>query len=78
MALTLISTILLLGINIYADFPPSFFAEPQPSYTISPKVVNEATYTNLTIVFKNNININNTDINIINATILFKKIYNNI
>jgi len=41
-------------------------------------VVNKATYTNLTIVFKNNININNTDINIINATILFKKIYNNI
>jgi hypothetical protein len=78
MALTLISAILLLGINIYADFPPSFFAEPQPSYTISPKVVNKATYTNLTIVFKNNININNTDINIINATILFKKIYNNI
>ncbi|MGC9118751.1 MAG: Ig-like domain repeat protein, partial [Thermoproteus sp.] len=36
------------------------------------------TYTNLTIIFKNQININNTKINISNALIIFEKVYKNI
>ncbi|MGC8582774.1 MAG: Ig-like domain repeat protein, partial [Thermoproteus sp.] len=77
-ALTLISVLSLLTINIYAELQLPLPTEPQPNFTITPALVNMNTYTNLTIIFKNQININNTKINISNALIIFEKVYKNI